>query len=92
MKRKNKIVRPSIATLKRGRRVTPEEHEKYSKALDEKYGFDRPRLGRPPLGTMKAKDIHLRIPPGILERLRVKAEKLGIGYQTLINQILGRAA
>jgi hypothetical protein len=93
MKAKNdKIERPSIETLRRGRRVTPERHAMFSKALDEKYGVDRPRLGRPPLGTLKAKDIHLRIPPGILGRLRARAQKLGIGYQTLIKQILSRAA
>lgn len=92
MKAKNEIERPSFETLKRGRRVTPAEHEKYSKALDAQFGVDRPRIGRPPLGPLKAQDIHLRIPPGILERLRTKAEKLGIGYQTLIKQILSRAA
>jgi uncharacterized protein (DUF4415 family) len=90
--KKGKIERPSIETLRRGRRVTPAEHEMYSKALDEKYGVDRPRVGRPSLGPLKAQDIHLRIPPGILERLRAKADKLGIGYQTLIKQILSRAA
>ena len=83
--------RPSIATLKRGRRVTLERHAQFSKALDEKYGIDRPRVGRPSLGHLRAQDIHLRIPPGILERLRAKAEKMGIGYQTLIKQILSRA-
>jgi hypothetical protein len=83
---------PDLATRRRGRRVTTEEHKKYSKALDAKYGMNRPCVGRPPLGPLKARDIHLRIPPGILQRLRAKAEKLGIGYQTLIKQILSRAA
>ena len=83
---------PDIETLRRGHRVSPERHAMFSKALDEKYGVDRPRVGRPSLGPLKARDIHLRIPPGILERLRTKADKLGIGYQTLIKQILSRAA
>jgi hypothetical protein len=83
---------PDLNTLRRGRRVTPEEHEKYSKALDAQFGTDRPRVGRPAMGSLRARDIHLRIPPGVLERLRAKAEKLGVGYQTLINQILSRAA
>lgn len=91
MRAKNKSDRPSIKTLRGGRRVTPAEHSKFSKALDTQFGADRPRLGRPSLGPLKAKDIHLRIPPGILERLRLKAEKMGIGYQTLINQILDNA-
>jgi hypothetical protein len=82
---------PDMDTLRRGRRVTAEEHQKYSKALDAQFGLDRPRVGRPPMGSLKARDIHLRIPPGILDRLRSKAEKLGIGYQVLINQILSRA-
>ena len=83
---------PSMDTLRRGRRVTADEHEKYSQALDEKYGVNRPRVGRPSLGALKARDIHLRIPPGILARLRAKAEKQGIGYQTLIKQILSQVA
>jgi predicted DNA binding CopG/RHH family protein len=34
----------------------------------------------------------MRIPPDVLSRIRLKAAKQGIGYQTLINQILSRAA
>ncbi len=64
----------------------------FSKALDEQFGVDHPRLGRPSLGDRKAKSIQLRVAPKVLQRLRVKAEKLGIVYQTLINQILARAA
>jgi uncharacterized protein (DUF4415 family) len=82
----------TTADFRRARRVTPAEVEAGRRAIEAKLGVVRPRRGRPFLGALKARDIHLRIPPGILERLRTKAEKRGIGYQTLINQILSRAA
>ncbi len=81
----------TAADFKRSRKVTPEEVETGRKAIEAKLGVKRPRRGRLFMGDLKARNIHLRIPPGILERLRTKAEKLGIGYQTLINQILSRA-
>jgi uncharacterized protein (DUF4415 family) len=78
--------------FKRARRVTAGEVEVGRKAIEAKLGVKRPQRGRPFMGALKARDIHLRIPPAILERLRAKAERRGIGYQTLINQILSRAA
>ena len=79
------------ADFKRARRVTPAQVEAGRKAIEAKLGVKRPRRGRPSMGSMRARDIHLRIPPEVLERLRVKANKYGIGYQTLINKILNRA-
>jgi hypothetical protein len=85
--------RPDMETLRRGRRVTPEEHAMYSKALDEKYGVDRPRLGRRP-GDPKDRYIptYIKLHPRIVAWAKAKAKMDGIGYQTVINQTLLRIA
>ena len=51
------------------------------------------KVGRPakPIDE-KSVSIHLKINPKTLSRLKKKAEKTGIPYQTLINQILNKAA
>lgn len=46
------------------------------------------RVGRPPLGKATKQLIALRLEPQLIEQLRSRAEKDGIGYQTLINEIL----
>jgi uncharacterized protein (DUF4415 family) len=48
------------------------------------------RVGRPPLGDATKQLIALRLEPGVIEQLKVLAEKEGMGYQTLINEILQR--
>jgi len=48
------------------------------------------RVGRPPLGNATKQLIALRLEPQMIERLRTLADKEGIGYQTLINEILQR--
>jgi len=91
--KKNEAARPTIATLKRGHRISRAEHDKFRHALANTYGRPFPsRMGRPPKGDLKYKSVNMRIPPDVLSRIRLKAAKQGIGYQTLINQILSRAA
>lgn len=48
------------------------------------------RVGRPPLGETTKQLIALRIEPRVVEELKELASKEGVGYQTLINQILER--
>lgn len=48
------------------------------------------RVGRPPLGDATKQLIALRLEPGVIEQLKTLAEKEGMGYQTLINEILQR--
>jgi uncharacterized protein (DUF4415 family) len=51
--------------------------------------FRRPGVtGRPPIGTQPRKAIALRIDPIILGELRDEATRRGLGYQTLINDVL----
>ena len=49
------------------------------------------RVGRPPLGRAARTAISLRVDPEVLSRLKAKAAKRGVPYQSLINDILARA-
>lgn len=49
------------------------------------------RVGRPPLGRAARTAISLRVDPEVLSRLKAKAAKHGVPYQSLINDILARA-
>lgn len=72
-------VRPTIEQMRKtARRVTPEEHARWHS-----------RMGRPPLGLKKKVPIALRMDRDVLTRLRAKAAKIGVGYQTLINKWVG---
>jgi len=99
MKKKKKIDFSDAPELtkedwKRARRVTPEEHEQFCKALENT--FHRPfppRLGRPPKAPHeKYRDIHLKLHPKAFHWAQGEAKRGGIGYQTIINEILLRHA
>jgi uncharacterized protein (DUF4415 family) len=49
------------------------------------------RVGRPLVGESPRKAISVRIEEDVLEKLKTKAEKAGVGYQSLINEILKKA-
>ena len=49
------------------------------------------RVGRPLIGSAPRKDIHIRLDPNVLEKLKAKAKKKGVKYQSLINDILKKA-
>lgn len=49
------------------------------------------RVGRPTIGRSPRKAVSLRLDPDVLERLKAKAAKRGLPYQSLINDILARA-
>lgn len=48
------------------------------------------RVGRPPLGTEPRQLIAIRVDAQVLERLRKEARRRGVGYQTLVNQVLAK--
>ena len=48
------------------------------------------RVGRPLLGSEKRQLIAIRIDPQVLKKIKKHAEEHGTGYQTLINEILGK--
>jgi uncharacterized protein (DUF4415 family) len=48
------------------------------------------RVGRPPIGDAPRQLIAIRVDVGVLEQLRKAARRKGVGYQTLINDVLAK--
>jgi len=48
------------------------------------------RVGRPPLGVAARRLIAIRIDPQVLEAVRREAKRRGVGYQSLINELLAK--
>lgn len=48
------------------------------------------RVGRPPLGKEPRQLIAIRVDPRVLEAFRRESRRRGIGYQTLINEVLAK--
>jgi uncharacterized protein (DUF4415 family) len=46
------------------------------------------RVGRPPLGATARRLIAIRIDPQVLDAVRREARRKGLGYQSLINDLL----
>ncbi|HQZ40604.1 MAG TPA: BrnA antitoxin family protein [Vicinamibacterales bacterium] len=46
------------------------------------------RVGRPPLGETARQLIAIRLDAKVLARFRKEARRRGVGYQTLINEVL----
>ena len=46
------------------------------------------RVGRPPLGSSARQLIAIRIDPEVLRWTKREAKRRGVGYQTLINEML----
>jgi uncharacterized protein (DUF4415 family) len=49
------------------------------------------KLGRPLVGDTLRAPISIRIEEGVLKKLKSKAKKQGVRYQSLINEILKKA-
>ena len=48
------------------------------------------RVGRPPIGDEPRQLIAIRLDPRVLDRFRKEAKRCGVGYQTLINEVLAK--
>ena len=48
------------------------------------------RMGRPPLGATARRLIAIRIDPQVLGAVRREAKRRGLGYQSLINDLLAK--
>jgi uncharacterized protein (DUF4415 family) len=48
------------------------------------------RVGRPPLGAEARRLIAIRIDAQVLDAVRREAKRRGLGYQSLINDLLAR--
>jgi uncharacterized protein (DUF4415 family) len=71
------------------RRVTAQETKAARKAIEKKTGQKRPERGRPPkLAKEKYQPISIRLHPRVLSWAKREAKKRGVGYQTVINEVL----
>ena len=48
------------------------------------------RVGRPPIGDEPRQLIAIRLDARVLDRFRKEAKRRGVGYQTLINEVLAK--
>jgi uncharacterized protein (DUF4415 family) len=78
------------ARTKKSVRRTPAIDYSDIPALSETELGQMRRVGRPTLGDVARQLIAIRLDPHVLEALRKEAERQGIGYQTLINDVLAR--
>jgi len=74
------------------RRVSPEETKAAQKAIAAKLGVTRPNRGRPPKAKDKFQPVSIRLHPKALEWARKEAKRRGVGYQTIINEVLLKKA
>ena len=74
------------------RRVTREEVHRAKKAIEERLGEKRPNRGRPPKARGKYKPVSIRLHPKVLDWAKREAERRGVGYQTVINEVLLKLA
>jgi uncharacterized protein (DUF4415 family) len=76
----------------KARRITPAETEMFRKAIENTFHIARPRRGRPSKGATKYQPVCIRVAPEALRWARTEARRCGVGYQTIINRTLLKAA
>jgi len=74
------------------RRITPEEVRVFKKAIEDKLGVKRPDRGRPPKKEDKFQPVSIRLHPKALAWAKKEAKRRGVGYQTIINEVLLKKA
>lgn len=74
------------------RRVTDKEVRDARKAIEKKLGVKRPPRGRPPKTGDKYIPISIRLHPRVAAWAKKEAERRGVGYQTVINEVLLKMA
>jgi uncharacterized protein (DUF4415 family) len=74
------------------RQVTPKEVRDAKKAIEKKLGVVRKDRGRPPKGQNKYKPVSIRLHPRVVQWAKKEAKKRGVGYQTIINEVLLKLA
>jgi len=75
------------------RRVSADEVAAARSAIAAKLGKVRPRRrGRPPKGADKYTPISIRLHPRVVAWAKREARRRGVGYQTVINEALLKAA
>jgi uncharacterized protein (DUF4415 family) len=80
---------PKEFPFDRARRVTHREIAAARKAIEAKTGIPRPPRGRPSKAeTDKYQPTSIRLHPKAIAWARKEARKRGVGYQTIINEVL----
>jgi uncharacterized protein (DUF4415 family) len=75
--------------FKRARHPTAEELSQNRKAIEAKLGVKLPPRGRPPKADHhKYKPVSIRLHPKAIAWAKAEAKRRGIGYQTVINELL----
>ena len=75
--------------FERARQVTLEESQEFRAAIAEQFGVKLRKRGRPTKEEEeKYEPISIRLHPKVLAWAKEEAEKRGIGYQTVINEVL----
>jgi uncharacterized protein (DUF4415 family) len=74
------------------RRVTASEVQAARKAIEARLGKKRPVRGRPPKGPEKYQAVSIRLNPKVIAWAKKEGKRRGIGYQTVINEVLVRAS
>ena len=69
----------------------PIDYSDIPASTDEQLASMR-RIGRPTLGDAPRRSIAIRLDTKVLEQFRKAAKRRGVGYQTLINEVLARHA
>ena len=78
--------------FERARRVTDDEAKAARSAIAAKLGKPRASRGRPPRGTDRYIAVSMRLHPKVVAWAKRQAKRRGIGYQTVINDVLRKAA
>lgn len=84
-------VRGSRAASKGRRTVRPIDFSDIPELTPEQLRAMK-RVGRPPLGDAARQLIAIRVDAGVLEQFRKEARRRGIGYQTLMHEVLAKHA
>ena len=74
------------------RRVTSQETRLFKKGIEKRLDVKRPSRGRPRKTTDKYTPIAIRLHPKVLQWVKRQAKRRGIGYQTVINEVLLKMA
>jgi uncharacterized protein (DUF4415 family) len=71
------------------RRISPSEVIAAEQAIQEQFGINYTRRGRPAKSeTEKYQSVSIRLHPQVIAWAKSEAEKQGVGYQTIINEAL----
>ncbi|MEX0268682.1 BrnA antitoxin family protein [Leptolyngbyaceae cyanobacterium UHCC 1019] len=75
--------------FEKARRVTLEENQKFRAAIADQFGITLKKRGRPTKDeSEKYEPVSIRLHPKVLAWARKEATKRGVGYQTVINEVL----